>query len=164
MSRGIPLDDDDRWPWLQKIRDQATNACKEQDQNPSTTKLGVIAGCSALKRSYRAVLRGEEPFQKSRGTSDDDAKNTSESSPSSEHNPIKFPTAFVFISGSRDELFRRMRERKGHYMKESMLESQLATLETPNPETEEGIIVVDLTDSTEVQVRKAVEGLSALTL
>jgi len=46
MSQGIPLNDDDRWPWLdivgQELRDRG--AC-------------VIA-CSALKRSYRArILR-----------------------------------------------------------------------------------------------------------
>lgn len=41
MSAGIPLDDDDRWPWLVRIGTAlAGSGCK-------------IAACSALKRAYR---------------------------------------------------------------------------------------------------------------
>ncbi len=48
MSRGIPLDDDDRWPWLQRIRDHSRKALE-------TTS--VVIACSALKCSYRDELR-----------------------------------------------------------------------------------------------------------
>ena len=66
--------------------------------------LAVVA-CSALKRSYRERLSRS----------------------------ITAPTAFVLLDTSRAELARRMRSRAGHYMPESLLDSQLATLERPMP-------------------------------
>lgn len=48
MSAGIPLDDEDRWPWLEAIR----NWMAMQAGNGRCT----IVTCSALKRSYRDVL------------------------------------------------------------------------------------------------------------
>jgi gluconokinase len=50
MSRGIPLTDDDRWPWLQAIAAWI-------DSVRAAGRHGVI-GCSALKRSYRDILIG----------------------------------------------------------------------------------------------------------
>ncbi|HEX3635096.1 MAG TPA: gluconokinase [Paraburkholderia sp.] len=50
MHKGIPLTDDDRWPWLQTIR-----AAIEEKQNAAEE---AVFTCSSLKRSYRDVLRG----------------------------------------------------------------------------------------------------------
>jgi len=50
MSAGIPLDDQDRWPWLDAIA--AWIASKQERGEP-----GLVT-CSALKRSYRDRLRG----------------------------------------------------------------------------------------------------------
>jgi carbohydrate kinase (thermoresistant glucokinase family) len=44
MSQGIPLNDEDRWPWLESIAREL-----------NTIGSGVIA-CSALKRSYRLAI------------------------------------------------------------------------------------------------------------
>lgn len=49
MAAGHPLTDDDRWPWLQRVRDWI-------DDELSAGKSGIVT-CSALKRSYRDVLR-----------------------------------------------------------------------------------------------------------
>lgn len=51
MSRGIPLDDDDRWPWLDRIGAVAHDAIAGNDP--------VVLTCSALKKSYRDRLRSE---------------------------------------------------------------------------------------------------------
>ena len=51
MHRGIPLTDDDRWPWLQAIAAWI-------DETGRAGRHGVVA-CSALKRSYRDVLTGK---------------------------------------------------------------------------------------------------------
>jgi gluconokinase len=51
MEKGIPLTDDDRWPWLEKIAVWIGNACRSGER-------GVIA-CSALKRRYRDILIGD---------------------------------------------------------------------------------------------------------
>ena len=50
MATGIPLDDDDRWPWLRAVRAWI-------DATLNAGKCGVVA-CSALKRSYRDILAG----------------------------------------------------------------------------------------------------------
>jgi gluconokinase len=51
MAAGHPLKDDDRWPWLKRIRDWMT---EHEDSGES----GIVT-CSALKRRYRDVLRDE---------------------------------------------------------------------------------------------------------
>lgn len=48
MAAGIPLTDDDRWPWLAKVADWI-------DGRLDTGENGIIT-CSALKRTYRNVL------------------------------------------------------------------------------------------------------------
>ena len=49
MGAGIPLDDEDRWPWLDKVG--ATLAAPE----------GAIVACSALKKIYRDRIRAVAP-------------------------------------------------------------------------------------------------------
>jgi gluconokinase len=49
MSKGIPLGDDDRWPWLDAIA-AAIAAWKAEGCD-------VVFACSALKRAYRDRLR-----------------------------------------------------------------------------------------------------------
>lgn len=48
MASGTPLDDADRWPWLDAIADAARNAEAEAT--------AVVVACSALKRIYRDRL------------------------------------------------------------------------------------------------------------
>ena len=64
---------------------------------------GIIISCSSLKKSYRERLR-----KASRGS-----------------------LLFIFLDGSFEVLFEHMRHRTGHFMPVSMLESQIATLESP---------------------------------
>ncbi|PLK73100.1 gluconokinase [Rhizobium sp. TH135] len=45
MRAGIPLDDDDRWPWLDRIADALKSDAP------------LIIGCSALRRTYRDRIR-----------------------------------------------------------------------------------------------------------
>ena len=48
MSAGIPLTDEDRWPWLDSIRNWMSSQ--------AGTGHSTIVTCSALKHSYRDVL------------------------------------------------------------------------------------------------------------
>jgi carbohydrate kinase (thermoresistant glucokinase family) len=48
MSAGIPLTDNDRWPWLRAIADEIGR------RRASGTS--IIMACSALKRAYRDIL------------------------------------------------------------------------------------------------------------
>lgn len=51
MQSGQPLTDDDRWPWLETIADWIR-------QHTESGTPGVIT-CSALKKRYRDILRGD---------------------------------------------------------------------------------------------------------
>ncbi len=53
MHAGVPLTDEDRWPWLEAI-------AHEIDALRGQGKSAVVA-CSALKRAYRDVLIGARP-------------------------------------------------------------------------------------------------------
>jgi gluconokinase len=46
MTRGVPLDDNDRWPWLELIGEWLV-----------AHESGGVIACSALKRRYRDQLR-----------------------------------------------------------------------------------------------------------
>jgi gluconokinase len=48
MARGIPLDDDDRRPWLARLRAEIDGWI--------ASRRSVVLACSALKRSYRSML------------------------------------------------------------------------------------------------------------
>lgn len=93
MHDGIPLTDEDREPWLVTLRDWINS-------RPGS----VVLTCSALKRSYRDVLR----------TSDADVK-------------------FLHLDGDAALIKERMGGRRGHFMPMSLLDSQLATLEPLQP-------------------------------
>lgn len=97
MHNGIPLTDDDRWPWLRTIR-----AAIEEKQRAGET---AVFTCSSLKRSYRDVLRG----------TDTDVR-------------------FVYLKGSFEVLHERLKSRTGHFFDQSLLKSQLDTLEEPGPD------------------------------
>lgn len=97
MSREVPLTDDDRVRWLRSL------AVRIRETKDAGT--GLVMTCSALKRSYRDVLRGQASELR-----------------------------FVFLRGPRALLAERLASRRGHFMPPSLLDSQLATLEEPSPD------------------------------
>jgi gluconokinase len=97
MASGIPLTDADRLPWLYAL------AARLRDAAEAGT--GLVMACSALKRSYRDVLRaGADRI------------------------------TFIYLQGERELLAARLAQRREHFMPPSMLESQLAALEPPGPD------------------------------
>jgi gluconokinase len=48
MRSGRPLTDEDRWPWLERLREQITRSL--------AAKENAVLACSALKRAYRERL------------------------------------------------------------------------------------------------------------
>ena len=97
MAAGHPLDDADRWPWLRTIGGWI-------DQREATGR-SVVVTCSALKRSYRDLLREGRPS-----------------------------VWFAHVTADAELLRSRVEGRTGHYMPASLLESQLATLEPLRPD------------------------------
>lgn len=51
MASGVPLTDDDRWPWLHLVGTKLS----------TSSQGGTIVACSALKRSYRDAIRTAAP-------------------------------------------------------------------------------------------------------
>jgi gluconokinase len=97
MHRGEGLTDADRAPWLAKLHALVTDLI-------ASNQRGVLA-CSALKESYREMLRPES-------ASPGDVR-------------------FVYLDVPRDVLEERLRTRHGHFAPPALLDSQLATLEKP---------------------------------
>lgn len=96
MSRGEPLTDEDRWPWLRLLADwTADHAARGEETG---------LACSALRRSYRDVLREAAP-----------------------------DTVFVHLTGRPELLLQRMGSRE-HFMPATLLDSQLVTLEELEPD------------------------------
>lgn len=96
MSEREPLTDADRWPWLKAISELALAEMKGSG-GP------VIIACSALKRSYRDVLR-----------------------------QALSPLSIVHLSGPVDLIRARLEERPTHFMPIELLDSQIETLEAPD--------------------------------
>jgi gluconokinase len=71
----------------------------------------AVVTCSALKRRYRTLLTGGRP-----------------------------EVRLVFLSADRDLLASRLAARGGHFFPEQLLDSQLDTLEPPQPE-EHAIVI-----------------------
>lgn len=141
MAQGEPLTDADRLPWLRIVRDAAVRTCRVEHAAGHET--GVVIACSALRRSYRDLLRGISEGEVGHADAGDGET---------------LRTFFCLVDGPRELLFERMSARKNHFMKAKMLDSQIATLE--NPRGENGVFVVRLEDSPEDQVRSAVEELA----
>jgi gluconokinase len=53
MHRGVPLNDDDRRPWLQALRRRIEQACSQSEN--------VVLACSALKHAYQEYLEQVAP-------------------------------------------------------------------------------------------------------
>lgn len=54
MSKGFPLNDEDRMPWLKALATQLIHSDNEQ---------GAVLACSALKEAYRSVLKVSPKLQ-----------------------------------------------------------------------------------------------------
>lgn len=97
MRRGIPLTDTDRRPWLESL--QALIRKHLLAGRPA------IIACSALKRSYRDVLRrAGEGVQ------------------------------FVYLAAHYETIQQRLKARSGHFFDPALLQSQFDDLEPPEPE------------------------------
>ena len=53
MAAGIPLTDEDRWPWLETLADLIARSHASHESSVLT--------CSALRRGYRDILRSKAP-------------------------------------------------------------------------------------------------------
>ena len=166
MSRGEPLNDEDRGPWLRRIREAVDLSIGNPDlgaRDKASRPAGLVVACSALKKSYRDVLRGDLSAKVATSTVDGHVS-LGGLHPNEPLHP-SLPTFFVHLTGSHDTLYKRMGNRHGHFMKTSMLDSQISALEKPSDEEKsKDVIQVDfdaITD-TEAQVQFALSSIGRL--
>lgn len=94
MHAGSPLTDADREPWLARMRRAIEDWRLSGDDH--------VLACSALKLSYRIVLRqGDADVQ------------------------------FVYLKATRNSIEARLHERNDHFFDPKLLDSQFADLEEP---------------------------------
>jgi gluconokinase len=99
MAAGQPLDDEDRWHWLALVRDELL-----RDNS-------IVVACSALKRSYRDVLR--------------------------QANGIDFVHLDVDPATAQERIGRR----RDHFMGPAMVTSQFDALERPSADEDDVVTV-----------------------
>ena len=99
MSEGRPLTDAMRQPWLEALGEEVASLRARYPMQ------SVIVACSALKKSYRDILRAHLAA-----------------------------IQFIYLHGPYDVIQARMKSRKGHFMPTTLLDSQFATLEPPSPD------------------------------
>lgn len=116
MAKGDPLTDADRLPWLAAVA--------------ASLRPGTVVACSALRRSYRDLLRDGAPA----------------------------PVVLIHLRGERTTLLKRMTVRAGHFMPVALLDSQLQTLEAPT--ADEQCISVDIGMTEKAMVDQIVTALS----
>lgn len=123
MASGTPLTDEDRWPWLRDLAAwMAEHAARGED---------TVITCSALKRSYRDLLRADVAAL------------------GGGHRVV-----FAHLHGSAELIADRLKGRKGHFMPASLLQSQIDTLEELAPD-EDGV-VLDLSADPQQLIDEAV--------
>lgn len=113
MQKGIPLNDEDRIPWLCKLHDVLRRDVASGQH--------VVLACSALKKVYRDILiqgKDDAPLKY-----DDLGK---------EEKPVEVKLLVVHLTGSFDIISGRLLRRKDHFMPPELLQSQSDTLETPS--------------------------------
>jgi gluconokinase len=123
MAAGVALTDTDRTPWLTVV-----GYTFAQSEGP------LVIACSALKRSYRDIIR----------------------------NKAAMPIAFLHLDGTHDVIAGRIAARQDHFMPTSLLDSQLATLE--HLESDEAGTRVDVDQSPKAIVAELVAQFKKETL
>jgi gluconokinase len=93
MRRGVALTDSDRIPWLQNVRTAIAEALTQGES--------AVVACSALKKSYRDVLR------------------------------VSSDVEFVYLKASMALIEARLQKRRRHFMSPVLIPSQFDTLEEP---------------------------------
>jgi gluconokinase len=138
------LDGDDYHPPANVAKMSAGTPLTDEDRWPWLQKLGealhkaaepkgvAVGACSSLKRAYRDFI--------TRAAGE--------------------PVVFVYLDGSFELIDARMKARKGHFMPESLLRSQFATLEVPA--AGENFVDVAIADTPERIADAALKHLSYL--
>ncbi|KAB8258224.1 P-loop containing nucleoside triphosphate hydrolase protein [Aspergillus pseudonomiae] len=134
MGSGIPLTDADRWDWLISLRNAAIKALSPSEENNFHPPSGVVVACSALKQKYRDVMRVAA------------------------YGTPSVQIHFVYLKLDEKALLQRVAARQAHYMKSTMVQSQLQDLEEPQGEWD--ALTIDAHVPQEQVMREVLEAVS----
>ena len=101
---------------------------REESRKLADANGALVVACSALKLSYREMLNHAGAV------------------------------SYVHLQGSFDLIYSRMSKREGHFMPESMLESQFLALEDPS--AEQNVVTVNIDQTIDAIVDQALQGLA----
>eukprot|EP00112_Aurelia_sp_Birch-Aquarium-sp1_P019817 Seg4983.2 transcript_id=Seg4983.2/GoldUCD/mRNA.D3Y31 product="putative gluconokinase" protein_id=Seg4983.2/GoldUCD/D3Y31 len=135
MASGVPLSDEDRWPWLEILREKILEWRANQTD--------AILACSALKEKYRDYL----VF----GDTNDPTSQTDRF----KENSVRI--LFIYLKGSAVCIRNRMSQRVGHFMPSDLLESQFKDLEEPT--NAENCLTLDIDNDAEDLVKTIIKYL-----
>lgn len=135
------IDGDDLHPRANIIKMRSGHPLNDEDRKPwlervsdvffslaNRSSSGVVV-CSALKKKYRDIIReGNEDL------------------------------IFIHLYGSKELILERMAQRKGHYMKEDMVNSQFADLEFPQAD-EKDVINIDISGTIDEVIAAAIKAV-----
>uniref|UniRef100_A0A803YKF7 Gluconokinase n=1 Tax=Meleagris gallopavo TaxID=9103 RepID=A0A803YKF7_MELGA len=124
MAAGMPLNDEDRIPWLCALHDIL--------RREESSRQDAVLACSALKKIYRHILVS--------GASE---IGNSQSEKPGENAALNI--VFVHLDGPTDLIAHRLEKRRGHFMPLKLLQSQFDALEPPT--APESFITVSLEKS-----------------
>ena len=127
MRAGHALDDVDRAAWLDAIADRLRRSAAAGE--------GLVVACSALRRSYRDVLRAAAPALRC-----------------------------ICLALDRDTARERVAGRTGHFMPAGLVDSQFAALQPLEPD-EPGVTLDAATDLPDLlaQAQEAAESMGGAT-
>jgi len=97
---------------------------------------GVVITCSALKRKYRDVFR------------------------IAAYNDPNVRVHFIYLRATEELLLARVKARQGHYMKDSMVKSQVNSLEEPRAD-EKDVLCIDVSASIAEVQKTALETVNS---
>ena len=120
MKDGISLTDQDRSEWLQKLSEIIVEYYEKEN---------IILTCSALKKTYRDILRVRDNLK------------------------------FIYLKGDFETISKRLDKRREHFLNPSLLKSQFADLEEPSSEPDVITIDIDEHKSNDNMVKKIVDSL-----
>jgi gluconokinase len=128
QARGAPFFDGDEFHSPEAVAKMSAGiALSDADRGPWLDRIGArladaaahpqgaVVACSALRRAYRDRLRAL----------------------------VGRDLRFVYLEGDKSSMFRRVAERRGHYMPASLVDSQFAALEPPAGEDDVVTLAAD---------------------
>lgn len=125
MINKIPLNDEDRYPWLKILNNRIYNKNLDLEINDYI----YILSCSALKQSYRNIITGNNNYSNSNNNLYSIQNNSK--------------VIFLYLKCSKEVLIERLTQRLNHFMPLELLDSQFNTLEEPALDCNNQVFIID---------------------